>query len=219
MLNGNRMKSNRGRSPRDFYKTPYALADAAMRRVRDDEELGYWNAVEGLDAGCGDGIWGQAATCLWWASDEENFDADIDGIDIETNIPEFSQYYCRIFKDNFITHDFKNRNYDIVFGNPPYSVAEDFIRKAYSLIIEEGYIYFLLRLSFLEGIKRCKGLFTDIPLKRLYVLSRRPSFFSTTQGHTTDTLAYGMFLWQKGYTGKSELNFINWDYYNEKNKT
>jgi hypothetical protein len=215
MLNGNRMKSGRERHSRDFYKTPYALAEAAMRRIRDDEEIGYWNAVDGLDAGCGDGIWGQAAQCLWWASDEENFDADIDGIDIN---PQFQQppnetyNYNKIIKGDFLTYDFGNRSYDIVFGNPPYSVAEEFIRKAYSLVIPEGYVYFLLRLSFLEGINRGKYLFKEIPLKRVYVLSRRPSFFSVNGRHTTDTLAYAMFLWQKDYTGRPEIDFLDWEY-------
>lgn len=217
MLNGNRMKSERGRHPRDFYKTPYSLADKAMWTIRDDEELGYWISVEGLDAGCGDGVWGKASRCLWWASDEGNVDADIDGIDIKPEVESFSEYYSQVWEDDFITHEFHPYTYDIVFGNPPYSLAEEFIKKAFSIVNYGGYVYFLLRLAFLEGIRRGNNFWPAYPLKTLYVCSRRPSFYKTNGRNTTDTLSYGMFLWKKGWQGNPEIKFLDWEYeYEEK---
>jgi hypothetical protein len=135
------------------------------------------------------------------------------GVDICPNISEQTSWlYSKKIEADFLSFD-DEYGFDMVFGNPPYSLAEEFVRHAYDLIGLNDYVFFLLRLSFLEGIKRGRGLFKDIPLKRVYVCSRRPSFFSSDgDRHTTDTLAYGMFLWQCGYTGEPTIKFLDWDY-------
>ena len=77
---------------------------------------------------------------------------------------------------------------------------------------DKGYIFFLLRLAFLESKKRIP-LYNDFPPKRVYVLQRRPSFFSTRgSSRTVDATAYAMFLWQKGWSGKTELDWLYWNY-------
>jgi hypothetical protein len=205
MLNGNRTKSNRGRSPRDLYITPKELANAATVQL-DIDEFPHKHFHHGLDAGCGTGIWGKAMYGLHFTS--------IEGVDIEPNITDNLPYYNRIHNGDFLEFDVPYK-YDVVFGNPPYSLAQAFIEKALYNVNEGGYVYFLLRLSFLEGIERGKGFFPFYPPKRVYVSSRRPSFFSTNGRHTTDTLAYAMFLWQKDYQGKTELGFLDWEYSNK----
>jgi len=204
MLNGNRTKSNRGRSPRDFYETPIELARAALLAMHDGEHNCISYNTRWLDAGCGTGIWGKAL---------DNNVTRVHGIDIEpkVGINQSGVYYNSVMTGDFLEYD-SEFGYDVVFGNPPYSLAEEFVNHAYNLIGLNDYIFFLLRLSFLEGIKRGRGLFKDIPLKRLYVCSRRPSFFSVDGKHTTDTLSYGMFLWQKGYRGQPTISFLDWEY-------
>lgn len=203
MINGNRIKSTRGRSPRDLYETPWELAHAAISVFEEDEHCGWRYGNMSLDAGCGSGVWGEAMRLRFP-------NIFISGVDIDPEIPT-NDYYDMMFINDYLKHD--SNNYDIVFGNPPYSLAEEFIRHAYGMIKPGGYIYFLLRLSFLEGIDRCKHLFKEIPLKRVYVCSRRPSFFSSDGvRHTTDTLAYAMFLWQRLYIGKPTISFMDWNY-------
>lgn len=204
MLNGNRMKSIRKRSPRDFYETPFDLANAAIIKLRRDGGFYGEFPISALDAGCGNGVWGRAMNRLLLY---------VAGIDLNPTIPDdqitnYDQIYTGDFLEFTPLHKF-----NLVFGNPPYSLAENFVRHAFSMIENKGNVYFLLRLSFLEGIKRCKGLYKDLPLKRVYVCSRRPSFFSSDDSHhTTDTLAYAMFLWQKGYDGRPVIDFLDWDY-------
>lgn len=202
MLNGNRMKSIRKRSPRDFYETPFDLADSAIMKLRMDGGFADRQALLCLDAGCGNGVWGRAMNrLLFWVS----------GIDLNPGAMD-EDWYDEIIRGDFLEHN-PIHKYDLVFGNPPYSLAEEFVRHAFSMIEDKGNVYFLLRLSFLEGIKRCKGLYKDLPLKKVYVCSRRPSFFSSDDSHhTTDTLAYAMFLWQKGYNGRPIIDFLDWDY-------
>jgi hypothetical protein len=202
MLNGNRMKSERKRSPRDLYITPEELAFAATVQL-DIDEFPHKHFHHALDAGCGTGVWGKAMHGLQFTS--------IEGIDLEPNITDNLPYYNRIHKEDFLEFDTPLK-YDVVFGNPPYSLAQAFIEKGLFQLNENGYVYFLLRLSFLEGIERGRGFFKFYPPKRVYVSSRRPSFFSTNGRHTTDTLAYAMFLWQKNYLGKTELSFLDWEY-------
>jgi hypothetical protein len=213
MINGNRTKSNRGRSPRDFYKTPKDLAEAAIDRIQYDEEIAYYMPVNYiLDAGCGDGVWAKECIRLVYPSGDENCYPFIEAIDLEPCIKERPDLVDKVITGDFLEYNPKY-HFDLVCGNPPYSLAEEFIRHSFELLSYTGYIYFLLRLSFLEGIARGRGLFKEFPIKRVYVCSRRPSFFSTDEKkHTTDTLAYAMFLWQKGYNGKTELDYLDWEY-------
>src|SRR4030042_2874160 len=183
MLNGNRTKSNKGRSPRDLYITPPELADAAFRKLRIDEEFSNKFPLATLDAGCGKGVWGAAMNGLL---------SYVLGIDIMPTVKP-GLYYDDVYAMDYLSLNVIPE-FDLVIGNPPYSLAEEFIRHSFDLLEDNGYIYFLLRLSFLEGITRGKGLFKEFPIKRVYVCSRRPSFFSTNGKHTTDTLAYAMFL-------------------------
>ena len=210
MINGNRTKSNRGRSPRDFYETPIELARAALLAMHEDERVLSFVAKSWLDAGCGAGVWGNALIDSWAKINKVETMPTLVGVDVAPNIKISESPYFMITTGNFLSYG--EEDYDIVFGNPPYSLAEEFVNHAYNLIELNGYIFFLLRLSFLEGIKRGRGLFKDIPLKRLYVCSRRPSFFSIDGKHTTDTLSYGMFLWQKGYRGQPTISFLDWEY-------
>lgn len=213
MLNGNRMKSGRQRSPRDLYETPYQLVEAAIDKIHSDEEIAYYSGgIDVLDAGCGNGVWAKESVQFTYAGDFENDYPFITGIDIEPHITERPDLIDEIIVGDFLKFG-PNYKFNIVLGNPPYSLAEEFVRHAYDLVYEEGYVYFLMRLAFLEGIKRGQGLFKDLPLKRVSICSRRPSFFSSKNGkHTTDTLAYAMFLWQKGYEGNPEIDWLDWSY-------
>ena len=211
MLNGNRTKSERGRAPRDLYITPPELALEAMIRFLADEGLTKVTRPIALDAGCGTGVWGDAIKWFGYYNPNGTMYPPLTyGIDIKVNLGENERVYEGYWQQDFL--EFKQGSFNLIFGNPPYSLAEQFIRHSFELLTEKGYVYFLLRLSFLEGIARGRWLFKEFPIKRVYVCSRRPSFFSTNGKHTTDTLAYAMFLWQKGYNGKTELDYLDWEY-------
>jgi hypothetical protein len=95
-------------------------------------------------------------------------------------------------------------------GNPPYSHAEAFIRKHMTLLDAGGHCVQLLRLAFLEGQRRRRGLWKEFPAKTIYVLGKRPSF---TGDGRTDATAYAIFLWERGWQGAPELRYglEGWD--------
>jgi len=197
-----RMKSDRPRAERDFYPTPHELCRVAIAEFLKDENNP--DLYTSLDAGAGNGVWGKYYRM--WKDRDVLFGVEIDDV-------ERPKWYDFWIKQDYLEFEPEYDKFELIFGNPPYSLAEEFIRHSMTLLGEDGYVYFLLRLAFLESKKRHFGLFTEYPPKRVYVLSRRPSFFSTkTNSKTTDTLAYAMFLWQNGWHGKTELEWLWWTY-------
>lgn len=202
----NRLKSERPRKEYDFYETPYGLCKTSLIRLREDENILLDSLqcmlAKVLDAGAGRGVWGSAFNSVF---------PNTMSVAVELNPITPETIYDKVNFGDFLEMDLFN--FTLVYGNPPYSLAEEFVRKSLEIIRDDGYVYFLLRLAFLESKKRHFGLFSEFPPKRVYVLSRRPSFFSTKEGRkTTDALSYAMFLWQKGWEGKTELDWLYWEY-------
>ncbi len=80
---------------------------------------------------------------------------------------------------------------DTIITNPPYSHAEEFIRKSIRIA---NNTFVLLRLNFLSSAKRIDLFQRFMP--DVYVLPNRPSF----TGEGTDSTDYGWFHWKKGQT-------------------
>jgi hypothetical protein len=201
----NRQKSERPRRERDFYETPIELAEESIRVFATDFK---YFPSKILDPGSGNGIWGKAVSNVFFPK------PDIFGVEVQNLNAKYGEYYSEICNGDYLSGEFDNSigDFDFIVGNPPYSLAEEFIRKSFSYLIPNGYIFFLLRLAFLESQKRYKGLFKEFPPLRVYVSSRRPSFFSTTKGKTTDTISYAMFLWKKGYRESTDIKWFMWNY-------
>lgn len=198
----NRLKSNRPRHERDFYETPSGLCTAALKRWKDDFGLSSDYGYVGLDAGSGNGVWGKSFRKVF--CNRVSYGVDIHKYETE-------DIYDKVMVEDFLSEDFvAGKGYDLVYGNPPYSHAEEFVRQG--LKVGQN-VYFLFRLAFLETKKRYFGLFKDHPPRKVYVLSRRPSFFRKETGNIgTDATAYAMFYWKKGYEGKPDLDWMYWEY-------
>lgn len=103
-------------------------------------------------------------------------------------------------------------NGDII-TNPPYKYAQEFIEKALRIIPEGNKVAMLLRLQFLEGIKR-KKLFLSEPPKTVYVSSSRilcakNAEFEKMASSGGSAIAYAWYVWQKGFDGTTELKWFN----------
>lgn len=102
--------------------------------------------------------------------------------------------------------------YDIL-TNPPYKYAKEFVLKSLELIREECKCYMFLKLTFLEGKRRYIELYKQTPPCRIYVFSERvlcaknAEFDRMRQGGGS-AVAYAWFVWQKGYTGATQVQWI-----------
>lgn len=206
----NRLKSERPRKKYDFYETPIELCVASLERVAMDEGLLYPSEI--VDAGAGKGVWGLATKMVFPYDSFALLGIEHQELKMP---PSYHEWWVGDYLEYPEYDDgvYDSRRPDFIMGNPPYSLAEEFVRKSWELLVPDGYIFFLLRLAFLESKKRHFGLFTEMPPKKVYVLSRRPSFFSSDgKRKTTDALSYAMFLWQKGWEGNTMLDWLYWEY-------
>lgn len=98
-----------------------------------------------------------------------------------------------------------------IITNPPYKYSLEFLEKSLSLINEGSKIAFLLRIQFLEGKKRRK-FFDKNPIKKVLVFSSR--IICEKNGNFTKSKGLGgatcfaWFIWEKGYSGKTTIDFI-----------
>lgn len=96
---------------------------------------------------------------------------------------------------------------DNIITNPPYNLAEEFAVNAYNKCNKKSAL--LLRLAFLEGSKRASGLFSKYPPARILVFSERITFYPEgLQTAGSGTIAYGWFVWEKGFKGTTELKWL-----------
>jgi len=107
--------------------------------------------------------------------------------------------------DEVIIEDFlkwyPDKEYKTIIGNPPYSVALEFLEHCFEISNRNVEIIMLLRTAFLESKKRYE-FWQRHPLNGLYVLSKRPSF----TGKGTDATSYSFFIWNG--SDKQEIKVI-----------
>lgn len=94
-----------------------------------------------------------------------------------------------------------------IITNPPFKFAQKFVEKALSLVFNGSKVAMFLKLTFLEGKKR-SNLFSKYPLKKLYVFSSRIQCGKNGIFTGGSAIAYGWFIWEKGYSGKPTIEWI-----------
>lgn len=100
-----------------------------------------------------------------------------------------------------------------ILTNPPYKYAKEFVLKALDLIAYGRNVYMFLKLTFLEDKSRYTDLFSKYPPKKVYVFSERVTCakngdFEAIKSSGGSVVAYAWFVWQKGYQGKTEIEWI-----------
>jgi hypothetical protein len=164
----------------DFYPTPKWATFALM----DNERF----AGEVWECACGDG-----------AMSEVIADAG--------NRVVSSDLYDRGYGE--IGHDFMttDRRFANVITNPPFNSAEGFVARG--LQAADRKFALLLRLAFLEGANRANTIFHRHPPSRVWVFSERITFYMKgAQVAGSGTTAYAWFVWDKGHSGRTELEWF-----------
>ncbi len=100
-----------------------------------------------------------------------------------------------------------------IITNPPYKYAKEFVEHALDISMDSTKVAMFLKLTFLESKKRRK-LFEKYPPKVIYVSSSRLQCakngdFETYGKGANTAVAYGWFVWEKGFTGDPVVKWIN----------
>lgn len=104
---------------------------------------------------------------------------------------------------------FHNWHGDII-TNPPYSLANEFLVKSMDILRDEWKLAMLLRIQFLEWVKR-KKLFDLYPPKTIYVASRniRCAKNWDFKNATGNASTYCWFIWEKWFKWSPEIKWFN----------
>ena len=100
-----------------------------------------------------------------------------------------------------------------ILTNPPYKQAMEFVLKALELLKDGQRCYMFLKVLFLEGKTRREKLFSKFPPQRVHVFSERilcakNADFERTKNSGGGVLAYAWFVWEKGWIGKTMVDWI-----------
>lgn len=96
----------------------------------------------------------------------------------------------RVVFGDFLSTSPPTKHYDVIFTNPPFSLAMKFIEKC---LVTADHVVMLLRLGFLGSARRA-AFFRQHP-PDIYLLPERPSF---TENGKTDNSYYAWFIWRPG---------------------
>ena len=179
-INGAKIIGGNGeRIDSDFYPTPKDVTIALMEFLDKHGYINYMLSEKNnvLEPCCGDGAISKVLIEY--------------GFLVESNDIRFTE-----FQDRQIDYFFREFKRDVIITNPPFSMAEDFIKKA---LKETDYLVaMLLKTQYWHASKRIK-LFTDHPPAYILPLTWRPNFFGdkATGSPTMDFLST---VWIKGET-------------------
>ena len=122
----------------------------------------------------------------------------------------------RLHNGKIETIDFLNFNGNWdgdIITNPPYKFSKVFVEKALEVIPNGRRVAMFLKLTFLESKSR-RELFDKTPFETLYVSSSRLQCakngdFETYKSGTRTAVAYGWYIWRKGFTGTPKIKWFN----------
>jgi hypothetical protein len=114
---------------------------------------------------------------------------------------------------NFFDCTEKLNDCTLILTNPPYKYAMEFVLHALNWLPENGYCLMFLKLLFLKGQKRYAELFRIHPPEKILVFSgrmrcMRNGEFSADDRKNTSAMAYGWYIWRKGYKGNPVIEWI-----------
>lgn len=106
---------------------------------------------------------------------------------------------------------FMNNWHGDIITNPPYSLANEFLLKSMDILRDGAKLAMLLRIQFLEGVKR-KKIFDLYPPKTIYVASRniqcaKNGDFKNATGNAS---TYCWFIWEKWFKWNPEIKWFNY---------
>lgn len=179
--NGWSSHSEYERQPEDFYSTDPVAIDYLLKYETFDKNI--WECA------CGNGNLSKRLI--------------LHGYDVYS-----TDKYDRGYGDvlNFLNTN-KKFNGDII-TNPPYKMSTQFIIKALELTNRK--VAMLFKIQFVESIKRYEHIFKDNPPKKILPFVKRINCYrNDDRSLGNSAICYSWFVWDKEYTGKTILEWID----------
>lgn len=110
---------------------------------------------------------------------------------------------------DFLWPVYSNPWFGDIITNPPFSMATEFLEKGMDIIQPWNKFAMLLRIQFLEWVKR-HGIFKKYPPKKVYVFSRniRCAKNWDFENATGNASTYCWFVWEKWFTWSPTIDWI-----------
>lgn len=110
---------------------------------------------------------------------------------------------------DFLKHNPVAGNSMDIITNPPYKIADLFVRHALDISLPGVKVAMLLKLTFLESKKRQK-LFDKYPPARIHVFRDRIDCWKNgvKPDKPSKAVCYAWFVWEKGYSGAPQVSWI-----------
>lgn len=121
--------------------------------------------------------------------------------------------YCDFEKD-FLSISEGEVEFDNIVSNPPFNLAEKFVRHGLELLPHGGKMAMILPMVWLSGFSTKRDWLPYSPLRKYFAISPRPSMppgaviqAGVKAGNGTKDFAW--FIWEKGYCGQPSVGFMN----------
>lgn len=114
---------------------------------------------------------------------------------------------------NFFECDYMPEGCNAIVTNPPYKYATEYVIHGLGLLEERGLLCLFLKTTFAEGKERYARIFSVTPPK--YVLQCSERVLCAKNGEFElkkkegSAVSYAWWVWEKGYTGPTILDWIN----------
>lgn len=108
---------------------------------------------------------------------------------------------------DFIEHPYEPNSFDWVITNPPFRLAEEFVRTGLS-VARKG-VAILARTVFLESVGRYQGIFREAPpTKFAQFVERVPMVRGRLDMKATTATGYAWLVWEKQAKGQPRLMWV-----------
>lgn len=168
------------RKPADLYPTPPDCVYSLLPVIEDILPQG----SRILEPACANG---QMSNAL------EQYGHEVDSYDLRPDCGFGVGGVDFLDRDNGV---FDDKEYDAVWTNPPFVIADEFIRRSHELA---PVVIMLLKSQYFHAAKR-KKLWNDFPPSRIYALTWRPSFLEAERGKSP-LMDCMWAVWEKDHKG------------------
>jgi hypothetical protein len=174
----------------DVYPTPIEYTRAVLKFLQLSHYPieSYEYTLRILDPGAGSGIWGQAVKELYPH-------AELHGTELRDVPPPPHYDHWHIGKYELLPDTVGK--FDLIVGNPPYYVLEDFMDKSFELLHDYGMLSFLLPASFSESKKRYLKYFSKQDYYKPTMIINSVRRISFTGDGKSNATAYAQYTWVK----------------------